>query len=135
VDNHVYECQVQSSFGTAFTDCFRFASPGSQSRHFDLAVDGLPEQVQGCACQPTGTFLAPRFNASRTFVCVASGKSGGLGIEFQGTPAVGGLVIDQGKAVSETGGSFAFLCAINPSCKLGGAAAVERGGGNLYQQE
>ena len=39
--SNAYKCSVIASDGTTFTDCLRFASPGTLSDNFDLSSDQL----------------------------------------------------------------------------------------------
>ena len=60
LDNNAYRCQVKPEGGGAFEDCFRFTSPGVQSIHFDLNVDGLGIPL-GCNCKAKGNINDPQF--------------------------------------------------------------------------
>jgi hypothetical protein len=128
LDNNVYRCQVKSDFDTPFEDCFRFTSPGVQSDKFDLFVDGLGI-VQGCSCKAGGSFNTPDFGASKEFQCVTTGIDD-FGIAFNGR--ADGTQLKKGQAVNEFGDSFLFQCKLDPTCSIGGGAAV-RGAGNPYQ--
>lgn len=107
LNSNVYSCEVKSDFGTQFEDTFRFVSPGNLSEDFDLTVDGLPGQIQGCECKARGRFRNPIFNASPSFHCV-SGSGVFLGISFEGRAT--SRRIRRGEAVNEFGNSFVIQC-------------------------
>ena len=111
LDNNAYDCEVVSSFGTSFTDCFQFISPGFVSFNFDLFPIGLGSQL-GCACDPKGDFNNPSFNSSKNFDCVGDF----FGIEqfsFEGSvegkpsPPDGRI---KGQATGSVGDTFNFQC-------------------------
>ena len=128
--NNVYRCHVKSDFGTEFSDCFRFFSPGFLSGKFDLFVDGLGED-QGCSCKTSGSFNTPDFDGSKEFQCVTSGFSGGLGIQFDGK--ADGTRLKKGQVVNEFGNSFIFECKLDPNCPFGQGAQVQ-GAENPYRR-
>jgi hypothetical protein len=110
--SNVYTCHIKSDFGSDFTDCFRFTSPGVVSENFDLAVDGLG-QTLGCDCQTGGSVATPKFGNSKGFHCVA--QSGDpLGIYFSGKASSN--KIKKGQAVNQGGNSFIYDCVLNPAC-------------------
>jgi hypothetical protein len=115
LNSNVYRCEVKSSFGTQFTDCFRFTSPGFQSQHFDLFPDLLGE-VLGCECKARGTFENPQFNESRFWHCASAGGAI-LGISFEG--AAGQVKLFRTEAVNEFGDSFVFDCELDLACAVG----------------
>jgi hypothetical protein len=119
---------VKSDFGTTFSDCFQFISPGQQSLDFDLAIAGLGETLS-CECKARGGFRYPQFAASRDYHCVTPAFTF-LGIAFEGRvqgpearePKVKGQgpKIKQGEAVNEFGDSFVYECVPDPQCGLVG---------------
>lgn len=113
LDNDTYRCRVKADDDDRFTDCFRFASPGTQSENFDLFPD-LFGSVMACDCKATGTFASPNFGAANSFNCVST-SAAPFGLTFEGAVRRAGRVI-LGQAVNETGISFIFRCARAPSC-------------------
>jgi hypothetical protein len=104
LDNNSYDCNVKSSFGTSFTDCYEFTSPGTISSHFDLFPVGLGTTL-GCSCDPVGSFAKPRFNGSpNAFDC-----DGGSPEAFDFAGIVTPTKI-KGHISSSVGDSFLFTC-------------------------
>ena len=71
----VFRCQVTTSFGRTFEDCYRFAAPGTRSPELDLVTDLVDDRF-GCACQPRGTLKRPVFGVTKAFTCSGGGTSG-----------------------------------------------------------
>ena len=65
VDDNIYLCRVKNDVDLRFSDCFRFAAPGSQSEDFDLFSDSL-DGVLACDCKATGNFASPVFGAANS---------------------------------------------------------------------
>jgi hypothetical protein len=107
LDSDTYRCRVKSDDEDRFTDCFRFASPGTQSEDFDLFSDVLGGVV-ACDCKATGTFAAPNFGAANSFHCVTT-SAAEFGLTFEGAVRRAGRIII-GQAVNDTGISFIFRC-------------------------
>jgi hypothetical protein len=128
LDNNVYLCHVKSDFGSEFTDCYRFTSPGTQSYKFDLYADVLG-QVQGCSCKAAGSFGTPDFNGSKEFECVTTGEED-FQISFSGK--ADGTQLKKGQIVSEFGDSFIFECSLKPNCSVGLESATRTE--NPYKQ-
>jgi hypothetical protein len=106
VGSQLYRCEVLSSLGTRFSDCFQFRSRGFRSTGFKLLIEGHGS-VQSCACKIGGTFTRPRFGASTAFLC-ATPPSARTGLALEGT-ALSRLRI-RGEAVNDLGIAFAFSC-------------------------
>ena len=105
LDNNAYDCTVASSFGSPFTDCYQFISPGSDSSHFDLFPAGLGA-TQGCSCDPKGSEAHPQFNASpNAFDC--DGTDGSEFYDFAGKVSSKKI---SGHVSANTGDSFLFTC-------------------------
>ena len=103
--NNAYNCNVKSSSGTHFTDCYEFISPGSESAHFDLGAVGFGADL-GCSCNPVGGFHHPRFNGSPVaFNCVGTG--GSVLYDFAGKVTSHNI---KGKIATDVGDSFVFTC-------------------------
>lgn len=116
--NATYEVQVRSSFGTEFTDCFRFDVPGN----FRLTIDGFG---------PPLTYRFGDLNGERgRFKSVSRGADSGAPFEimfFGNFLDFGGI---KGEALNEFGNSFVFRGARNESCPL----AVSEAAKNPYRQ-
>lgn len=100
-----YACNIKSSNGPATTDCFEFNSGGT-SQNFNF-FDSMANF--GCACDTTGSFKSPKFDASsNAFECVddsgtqINGKIKGKKISGQGTDI--------------NGNSLIYTCTLGPSC-------------------
>jgi len=105
LDNNSYDCNVASSFGAPFTDCYEFISPGSESTHFDLFPAGL-DSTLGCSCDPTGSEKSPKFNASSSaFDC--DGTDGTEYFDFAGKVTSKKV---SGHISANNGSSFLFTC-------------------------
>lgn len=104
-DNTIYVVTVVSSFGTTFTDCYRFDTPGNG----DLPIDQLGQVI---------TYRHGQLNtvASRFKAVSRSGQP--LAIMFFGE-AVDPLNRLTGEAVSEGGDTFVFSGPSTASCVLG----------------
>lgn len=103
--NNSYACNVKSSFGTSFTDCYEFTSPGVTSANFDMFPVGL-DATLGCSCDPTGGSQNPKFNASpNAFNC--TGVSGEEAFDFAGKATSTKI---KGIIAGENGDSFVFSC-------------------------
>jgi hypothetical protein len=112
--NNSYQCNVTSSLGGTFTDCFQFFSPGKVSSNFDLVVIGYnPFLHMGCACGAKGSLSKPTFNAGTNFVCDT-----GDGFNFGGKASK--TKISKGFVESQSGSSFVFEC--TPSATSCGAS-------------
>lgn len=103
--NNAYDCNFASSFGSPFTDCFQFESPGMVSSHFDLLVSGLMGTL-GCSCDPTGSLTNPQFNGSpNAFDCVGTDGSGFYDFAGKVTPKK-----ISGHVAADSGDSFLYSC-------------------------
>jgi len=103
--NNSYNCNVKSSFGAPFTDCYEFTSPGATSIHFDMFPVGLNATL-GCSCDPTGGFQKPKFNGSpNSFSC--DGTDGSEFFDFTGKVTSKNI---KGHISADSGDSFVFSC-------------------------
>jgi hypothetical protein len=103
--NNSYDCVVASSFGSPFTDCYEFVSPGTDSVHFDLFPVGL-DATLGCSCDPTGSEKKPSFNSSASaFDC--DGTDGEEYYDFAGKVSTKKI---SGHISANNGDSFLFSC-------------------------
>jgi hypothetical protein len=125
LDANVYSCDVQTSFGGQFHDCFRFSSSP-----FALTVDGLFGQVEFCGCGARRSSRNPDFGASKDFECVTPAVGAFLGIAFGERISHRGIL--EGEATSEFGDTFVYQCVVDPTCELNGAAAAQ-GTGSWYK--
>jgi hypothetical protein len=124
LDNNSYDCSVKSSFGSSFTDCFTFASPGTVSSNFDLTVKGLSSTHLGCSCTPTGSFKKPKFDTGKGFDCT-NVVSGGP-IDFQGKVTGKGKKLVQGQVYERNGSSFVYQCTLRAtSCGSPSGAFID----------
>jgi len=101
-DNTTFQVTVKSSFGTTFTDCFRFDVPGTR----DLSIDLLGQTITYSHGQLDS--VAQRFKAVSRF-----GQP--LSIMYFGE------VLDlleqlTGEAVNEFGDTFVFSGVVNAAC-------------------
>jgi hypothetical protein len=101
-DHMTFQVTVKSSFGTTFTDCFRFDFPGARS----LSIDGLGQTITYSHGQLDS--VAQRFKA-------VSRRGQPLSIMFFGE------VLDllqqlTGEAVNEFGDTFVFSGSVNAAC-------------------
>ena len=107
VTGRIFRVTVKSSFGTTFTDCFRFDVPGSG----DLSIDGLGQVITYRHGQLDG--VVTRFKAVSRF-------QQSLSIMFDGEE-IEPLEQLTGEAVNEFGNTFVFsgletsACALEPS--------------------
>jgi hypothetical protein len=129
--DRTYSCRVKSE-GEAFSECFRFTSPGDLSANFDLSLDQFPG-VLACDCKADGSFANPEFGESNSFHCV-SGLTSPFGLAFDGDVKKKGRRI-QGDGVNEGGSSFVFRCdrartCVVPTLGAPAAAAWSPGGGS-----
>jgi len=92
--NTTYQEMVVSSFGTSFTDCFRFDTPGMG----DLTIDGLG---------PAITYRHGQLDTNSEKFKAVSRSGQPLSIMFFGE-AVDPLSRLNGEAVSEFGDTFVF---------------------------
>jgi hypothetical protein len=117
VDGSTYEVDVVSSFGTKFSDCFRFDTSGN------LVIDLLVKPQ---------TFAHTNLDTHPS-KWQSSSKSGDpLAIVFHGRTNESGKEIE-GDAINEFGETFIFGGIINPDCVAGAAASKEKeGSGNPY---
>jgi hypothetical protein len=104
VTGNTYHVTVVSSFGTTFTDCFRFDVPGAG----DLSIDGLGQTITYRHGQLDA--IGPSFKAVSRF-----GQP--LSIMFHGEE-LSGLTQLNGQAVNEFGDTFVFSGPLAPSCPM-----------------
>src|SRR5215472_15642036 len=102
VTGNTYHVTVVSSFGTTFTDCFRFDNPGPGMLNIDQL--GFPVTYVHGQLDAVGT----RFKSVST-----SGQP--LSIAFNGEE-LSGLTLLNGEAVSEAGNSFVFSGQLDMAC-------------------
>ena len=96
-----YDCTEKESNGMTASVCWEFATGGFSS-NFDLYLDVTTDY--GCACQGTGSFKSPSFNASSNkFECV--GKS--IYFEWQGKVSSNKI---SGQGLAATGETLFFSC-------------------------
>lgn len=103
-DNTTYQVTVVSSFGTVFTDCYRFDTPASGS----LRIDALGQTI---------TFRHGQLNTVGQRFKAVSRSGQPLAIMFMGE-AVVALSQLNGEAVNEFGDTFVFTGFVNASCSL-----------------
>jgi hypothetical protein len=107
--NTIYQVSVVSSFGTNFTDCFRFDTPGMG----DLTIDGLGQPI---------TYRHGQLDANSERFKAVSRSGQALSIMFFGE-AVDALNQLNGEAVNEFGDTFVFTGMSNASCPTGASAS------------
>jgi hypothetical protein len=103
--NTTYQVTVVSSFGTTFTDCFRFDTPGMG----DLTIDGLGQPI---------TYRHGQLDANSERFKAVSRSGQALSIMFFGE-AVDALNQLNGEAVNEFGDTFVFTGMSNNACPTG----------------
>ena len=103
VTGNTYHVTVVSSFGTTFTDCFRFDNPGPGL----LTIDGLQTFITYRHGQLDA--IGPSFKAVSRF--------GLFSIMFHGEE-LSGLTQLNGQAVNEFGDTFVFSGPLAPSCPM-----------------
>ena len=103
--NTIYQVTVVSSFGTTFTDCFRFDTPGMG----DLTIDGLG---------PAITYRHGQLDSNSERFKAVSRFGQPLSIMFFGE-AVDALNRLNGEAVSEFGDTFVFSGTSTVACPTG----------------
>jgi len=108
VSGHIYQVTVKSSFGTTFTDCFRFDSPQPGL----LTIDGLGPAIRYSHGQldPLPPLIPTSFKA-------VSLLGQPLSIMFFGEE-VEGLERLNAEAVNEFGDTFVFSGLEVPACVL-----------------
>jgi hypothetical protein len=94
VTGKTFNVTVVSSFGTTFTDCFRFDSPAAG----DLTIDGLGQTV---------TYGHGQLDAVGTRFKAVSRFGQPLSIMFYGEETTA-LTLLNGEAVSEAGATFVY---------------------------
>src|SRR5262245_27840596 len=99
---HIFRVTVKSSFGTTFTDCFRFDLPNSGS----MTIDGIGPPI---------TYLVVQLNQDVFRFKAVSRFLQPLSIMFFGEE-VEGLEQLNGEAVSEFGDTFVFSGPEVPTC-------------------
>ena len=124
VSGHIYQVTVKSSFGTTFTDCYRFDTPQPGF----LTIEGLGPAIRYRLGQldplPGGTpGVDTRFKAVSLF-------SQPLSIMFFGEE-VEGLEQLNGEAVNEFGDTFVFSGLEVPTC----VATLDPAAGSPYRQQ
>ena len=102
VTGHIYRVTVKSSFGTTFTDCFRFDVPALGF----LTIDGLGPPI---------IYRHRQLDEIRLQFKAVSRFGQPLSIMFYGEE-VEGLEQLNGQAVSEQGATFVFSGPEVPSC-------------------
>lgn len=102
VTGNTYHVTVVSSFGTTFTDCFRFDNPGPGMLNIDLL--GFPI-----------TYVHGQLDAVGTRFKSVSRSGQPLSIAFNGEELTA-LTLLNGEAVSESGDSFVFSGAQELPC-------------------
>ena len=103
--NTIYGVMIVSSFGTNFTDCFRFDNPGPG----DLSIDGLGQTI---------TYRHGQLDTNSERFKAVSRSGQALAIMFFGE-AVDPLNRLNGEAVNEFGDTFVFSGTSNPTCPAG----------------
>ena len=118
----VFRCQVTTSFGRTFEDCYRFAAPGTRSPELDLVTDLVDDRF-GCACQPRGTLKRPVFGLTKAFTCSGGGTSGLFTLTLAAKVAGKNqkTKIRGGRGTNDAGDSFLFQCVVDPACQVAGA--------------
>ena len=121
VSGHIYRVTVKSSFGTTFTDCFRFDVPQPGF----LTIDGLGPAIRYRHGQldPLPPLIPTSFKAVSLF-----GQP--LSIMFFGKE-VEGLERLSGEAVNEFGNTFVFSGLEVPDCVL----TLDPAASSPYQQQ
>jgi hypothetical protein len=108
VTGNTYHVTVVSSFGTMFTDCFRFDNPGPGM----LNIDGLGFPI---------TYVHGQLDAVGTRFKSVSTSGQPLSIAFNGEELTA-LTLLNGEAVNEFGDSFVFSGPLDPACVPAGGA-------------
>ena len=103
VTGNTYRVTVVSSFGTMFTDCFRFDAPGPG----DLTIDLLGPPI---------TYAHGQLDVVGTRFKAVSRSGQPLSIMFYGEELTG-LGQLNGEAVNEGGNTFVFSGPLTPSCQ------------------
>jgi len=121
VSGHIYQVTVKSSFGTTFTDCYRFDIPQPGF----LTIDLLGQAIRYSHGQldPLPPLIPTSFKAVSLF-----GQP--LSIMFFGEE-VEGLERLNGEAVSEFGDTFVFSGLEVPACVL----TLDPAAGSPYRQQ
>jgi hypothetical protein len=105
-----YACEVKSSFGGDFHDCFQFVTPHpTVSNSFQLTVVALGDTLV-CNCGAGGKFGSPKFDVSNSFFCATQEDGMNSTFVFIGTSINGGRALVKGQAFSEAGNQFVFSC-------------------------
>jgi hypothetical protein len=105
-----YACQVKSSFGGDFQDCFQFVTPHpTVANSFQLTVVALGDTLV-CNCGAAGKFGAPKFDTSNSFFCATQEDGMNSTFVFLGNSINGGRALVKGQAFSEAGNQFVFTC-------------------------
>jgi hypothetical protein len=104
--NNIYRCAVKAEDGSQFTDCLRFATPGTTaSSKFEFVSDKLASTI-GCTCKPAG----PSFGGSAAFTC-----TGIQGVAFEARILKDGSIA-KGTVANVNGGAFVFSCQADAAC-------------------
>jgi len=121
VPGHIYQVTVKSSFGTTFTDCYRFDTPQPGF----LTITGLGPAIRYRHGQldPLAPLIDTSFKAVSLF-----GQP--LSIMFFGEE-VEGLERLNGEAVNEFGDTFVFSGLEVPACVL----TLDPAAGSPYRQQ
>ena len=108
VSGHIYQVTVKSSFGTTFTDCFRFEAPQPGF----LTIDGLGPAIRYSHGQldPLPPLIPTSFKAVSLFGQPLSIMLFGEEVE--------GLEQLSGEAINEFGDTFVFSGLEVPACVL-----------------
>jgi hypothetical protein len=105
-----YVCEVKSSFGGDFQDCFQFVTPHpTVANSFQLTVVMLGDSLV-CNCGAAGKFGAPKFDTSNSFFCATQEDGMNSTFVFLGTSINGGRALVKGQVFSEAGNQFVFTC-------------------------
>jgi hypothetical protein len=102
VTGNTYHVTVVSSFGTTFTDCFRFDNPGAG----DLTIDLLLQTI---------TYRRGQLDAVGTRFKSVSRSGQPLSITFYGEELTA-LTQLNGEAVNEFGDTFVFSGSLTAAC-------------------
>ena len=110
VTGNTYHVTVVSSFGTMFTDCFRFDVPAPGI----LTIDGLGFPIP---------YKLGQLDAVGTQFKAVSPSASGFGIEFHGAETTA-LSLLNGEAVSEFGDTFVLSGPLTSPCTPSSAGAA-----------
>jgi hypothetical protein len=106
-----YFCNVKSSFGTEFNDCFEFGFGGSQ-----LVISALDSDPLVCECAVKSSFSRPQFEVGQKHTCVTSAADHVTGFSYIGKASGNGRKIRNMQGISETGDTFIMNCEQVEAC-------------------